>query len=111
MPPDTLQHSDLTSYAQPSYLPSNASTIVGSISIDQSTPSLWLEKWAIMVDTGSMVNIAPPSFCQHVPTTPHQGDHGLTAVTGNDIKIYGVKKLTLLINASIIIPVEFIIAD
>eukprot|EP00971_Amphidinium_carterae_P100603 1990367-Amphidinium_carterae.2 len=64
-----------------------------------------------MVDTGSVVNIAPPSFCQHLPTTPYQGHHGLTAVTGNDIKIYGAKKLTQLINASIFIPVEFIIAD
>eukprot|EP00971_Amphidinium_carterae_P318471 6330214-Amphidinium_carterae.1 len=64
-----------------------------------------------MVDTGSVVNIAPPSFCQHVPTSPYLGDHGLTAVTGSNIKIYGVKKLTLLINSTIFIPVDFIIAD
>eukprot|EP00971_Amphidinium_carterae_P087282 1727290-Amphidinium_carterae.1 len=59
-----------------------------------------------------MTSVASQEDFSHIPTKPlqHQDPQALTAVTGENINIYGIKEVTL-VHDNLAIPATFIICD
>ena len=63
---------------------------------------------AILIRSGAVTSIAPPSFAPHVPITPHSGQ--LVNVNGGEIKIKGQKKVTCVAHM-VVMHITFLIVE
>eukprot|EP00971_Amphidinium_carterae_P008494 167668-Amphidinium_carterae.1 len=53
-----------------------------------------LRLWAILIDTGAITSVASRERFSHIPIKQlrHRDPQALTAVTGENIEIYGIKE-------------------
>eukprot|EP00971_Amphidinium_carterae_P050233 989816-Amphidinium_carterae.1 len=53
-----------------------------------------LRRWAILIDTSAMTSVASQEHFTHIPIKPlrQQDPQTLTAMNGENINIYGIKK-------------------
>eukprot|EP00971_Amphidinium_carterae_P290996 5778732-Amphidinium_carterae.1 len=71
-----------------------------------------LRRWAILIDTGAITSVASRDHFSHIPIKPLRlrDPKALTAATGENIDIYGIKEVTL-VHDNMAIPATFIICD
>eukprot|EP00971_Amphidinium_carterae_P250116 4965192-Amphidinium_carterae.1 len=71
-----------------------------------------LRRWAILIDTGAIMSVASREHFSHIPIKHlrHRDPQALTAITGENIEIYGIKEVTL-VHDHMAIPATFIICD
>eukprot|EP00971_Amphidinium_carterae_P345485 6486472-Amphidinium_carterae.1 len=71
-----------------------------------------LRRWAILIDAGASTSVASREHFSHIPIKQlrHRDPQALTAVTGDNIEIYGIKEVTL-VHDNLAIPTTFIICD
>eukprot|EP00971_Amphidinium_carterae_P102364 2026543-Amphidinium_carterae.1 len=81
----------------------------------------WKQPWkygkgkshrAILIDTGAITSVTSREHFSHIPIKElrHRDPQALTAVTGENIEIYGIKEVTL-VHDNMAIPATFIICD
>eukprot|EP00971_Amphidinium_carterae_P182779 3627255-Amphidinium_carterae.1 len=75
--------------------------------MNEKTPKIYKEFWAIILDSGAEVSDCPQSFCPHVPITTMTQ---YITVTGEDLQLHGWKE-TQMIGGEMLMQVNFIVAN
>ena len=68
------------------------------------------DSWAILVDTGAAISVAPRSFAPDIPLRALERPVELRTATGDMIPIFG-KKIMHLLTSNLCFEVSFVIAD
>eukprot|EP00971_Amphidinium_carterae_P018824 370676-Amphidinium_carterae.1 len=92
--PQQQQPPTITLYDQQQYVRAFTGGAILVVDKDNTTTDQ-LQRWAILIDTGAITSVASKHHFSRIPIKQlrHRDPQELTAVTGENIEIYGIKEV------------------